>query len=318
MSLISFSQVTKKFNSEQNALCDLSFDVKEGETLVLLGRSGSGKTSALRLINRLIEPTSGVIYFNGEEIKNLDPIALRRSIGYAIQHIGLFPHMTVEENIGIVPKLLNWTEKKIRDRVDELLVIVGLDPAKFRDIRSTHLSGGQKQRVGVARALAADPPVVLMDEPFGALDPLMREQLQNEFLEIQAKIHKTIVFVTHDLSEAVKMGDRIALLDKGKLLQIATPNELIQNPANDFVEQFLGKDRFQLLLQIKSLQECVQNLKQGGSPRQSVKIALSSSLLEALAAFKLTGLQTICVFDEKKYIGDLDRSQLMESVLTYL
>lgn len=236
--LIVFERVTKEFSTHA-ALSDLNLVVHEGEILVLLGPSGSGKTTALRLINRLIEPTSGRIIINGEESTSLNPISLRRSIGYAIQDIGLFPHMTIGENIGIVPKLLGWPEAKIQNRVEELLILMGLECA---NTFPENLSGGQKQRVGLARALAADPPIILMDEPFGALDPLMRQQLQNEFLEIQSRICKTIVFVTHDLREAVKMGDRIAVFDQGKLLQVATPDILIEEPANDFIEEFLGND----------------------------------------------------------------------------
>ena len=241
--MIIFQNVTKTFAEGGFSVLDLTFEVQEGETLVLLGPSGSGKTTALRLVNRLIEPTSGKIFFNGEDLLSLDPIELRRQIGYAIQSIGLFSHMTVEENIGIVLKLLGWPQKKIEERVEQLLLMAGLEPQKFRDIFPARLSGGQKQRVGVARALAADPPVILMDEPFGALDPLMREQLQNEFLEMQLKIRKTVFFVTHDVNEAVKMGDRIAVLDKGKILQIATPNELILRPATPFIREFLGIER---------------------------------------------------------------------------
>ena len=195
--MITLDQVTKVFSDDKKAVSDLSFEVKKGETLVLLGQSGSGKTTALRLINRLIEPTTGTIFFDGEDIRTLDPILLRRKIGYAIQHIGLFLHMSVAENIGIVPKLLGWDEKRTQRRVDELLAMVGFDPDEMRHEMPSRLSGGQKQRIGVARALAADPPVILMDEPFGSLDPIIREQLQNEFLEIQSKIQKTVVFVTH-------------------------------------------------------------------------------------------------------------------------
>ncbi len=313
--MITFKNVTKRFSAGHAAVEDLSFEVKEGEILVFLGRSGSGKTTALRLINRLIEPTDGEICFKGEDIRTLDPIDLRRQIGYAIQHIGLFPHMSVEENIGIVPKLLHWSEEKIKLRVDELLLMVGLEPEKFSGILPAKLSGGQKQRIGVARALAADPPVILMDEPFGALDPLMREQLQNEFLEIQSRIQKTIVFVTHDLSEAVKMGDRIAILDKGKLIQIATPEELLHNPASDFIDQFLGKDRFQLLLQTKSLRYFLSEKKKKGG--RGI-LPVESSLMDALKTFKLTGSDTLDVMDCEACVGQLHKDKLLESLIESL
>lgn len=239
--MIVFENVSKIFSDENRGVHDLSFAVQQGEILVLLGRSGCGKTTALRLINRLIEPDKGTILYGGEDILTLDPIELRRHIGYAIQHIGLFPHMTIEENVGIVPSLLKWEKKKIKARVDELLSMVGLAPERFCHLYPSKLSGGQKQRVGVVRALAADPPVILMDEPFGALDPIMRNQLQDEFLEIQAKIRKTILFVTHDLHEALKMGDKIALLEKGRLMQLGPPSDFIDKPANPFVETFFEK-----------------------------------------------------------------------------
>lgn len=313
--MILFKKVSKSFSSGKQAVSDLSFEVRKGETLVLLGQSGSGKTTALRLINRLIDPTSGQILFDGVDITTLDPIALRRKIGYAIQHIGLFLHMTVAENIGIVPKLLNWEKHKIDARVDELLQMVGLDPETFRDQLPGGLSGGQKQRIGVARALAADPPVILMDEPFGSLDPIIREQLQNEFLEIQSKIHKTVVFVTHDLSEAVKIGDRIAVLEEGKLVQIATPEKLLEEPANGLIDAFLGKDRFQLLLQTKSLRDLKSDLTPG---EKKFKIALKSSLMETLMIFKLSGDETLSVFDDKIYVGNLTKEKLLENLITTL
>ncbi|NGX38994.1 MAG: Osmoprotectant import ATP-binding protein OsmV [Chlamydiae bacterium] len=311
--MISFQRVTKKYPTGFTGVSDLSFEVEEGEILVLLGMSGCGKTTALRLINRLIEPTSGEIFFNGQSITKFDPIALRRGIGYAIQHIGLFTHMTVAENISIVPRLLKWPEKKIEKRIDELLGMVGLDPKQFSHLYPVKLSGGQKQRVGVARALAADPPVILMDEPFGALDPLMRDQLQNEFLEIQSKIRKTVVFVTHDLSEAVKMGNRIAVLNEGKLVQIAKPAELIEKPANTFIDRFLGKDRIQLLLQTKSLGALMGELphsKNEGNPT----LEMQSSLMEALMAFKHSGSSTLSIYNQKEYLGELVKESFLQNL----
>ncbi|NGX27033.1 MAG: Glycine betaine/carnitine/choline transport ATP-binding protein OpuCA [Chlamydiae bacterium] len=311
--MIRFEKVTKRFSSGKDAVFELSFEIQKGETLVLLGRSGSGKTTALRLINRLIEATSGKIYIAEENILEHDLIDLRRHIGYAIQHIGLFPHMTVGENIGIVPTLLQWPERKIKARVEELLNMVGLEPKHFCELFPEHLSGGQKQRIGVARALAADPPIILLDEPFGALDPIMREQLQNEFLEIQSHIQKTVVFVTHDLSEAVKIGDRIAILEEGKLVQISTPEELIQNPANPFIDTFLGKDRFQLILQTQTLKKFSHALK-SRKVRSDQKVSLNSSWMEALVAFNES--ETLSVYDQETYLGDLHRKQLLESLMS--
>ena len=316
-SVIIFDKVTKTFADGFTAVSDLSFEILKGEILVFLGKSGSGKTTALRLINRLIDPTSGHILLDSEEINSLDPIKLRRKIGYAIQHIGLFLHMTVAENIGIVPSLLGWSKSRTAKRVDELLQMMGFTPSEFRDLYPRKLSGGQKQRIGVARALAADPPIILMDEPFGALDPLMREQLQNEFLEIQSKIRKTIVFVTHDLSEAVKMGDRIAVLDEGKLIQLASPQELIDSPANSFIDAFLGKDRLQLLLQTKSLQSMMADLSKK-EKKDHPQLQLKSTLMEALLAYKLQKCETLSIFDEKKYVGELPKEKLVQNLVDSL
>ena len=215
-----------------------------GEICVLVGPSGCGKTTVMRMVNRMIEPTGGDILLDGRSVRDRTPSELRREIGYAIQQIGLFPHLKISENIATVPKLLGWDKKRIRERVDELLELVQLDPHETRDRYPAQLSGGQRQRVGVARALAADPPLMLMDEPFGAIDPINREKLQNEFLRLQSDIRKTIVFVTHDIDEAIKMGDKIAVLKKGGVLaQYASPAELLSFPADKFVEDFVGADR---------------------------------------------------------------------------
>jgi len=238
-------KVTKRYpGQDQAAIEDLSLQVEAGEICVLVGPSGCGKTTAMRLVNRMIEPTEGDILIDGKSVKDRTPAELRRHVGYAIQQIGLFPHLSVADNIGTVPHLLGWDKQRISDRVDELLELVSLDPHDTRDRYPAQLSGGQRQRVGVARALAADPPLMLMDEPFGAIDPINRERLQNEFLRLQAQIKKTVVFVTHDIDEAIKIGDRIAVLKKGgKLAQYATPAELLMYPADGFVEDFVGADR---------------------------------------------------------------------------
>ena len=221
---IEFRNISYLLDHGRELLHDLNLEVRRGETLVLLGRSGSGKTTTLKLINELLSPSAGELRVNGRSIRDWDPIQLRRSIGYVIQEIGLFPHYTVEKNIGLVPKVMGWPDGKIRERVRELLTLVGLDPT-IASRYPAQLSGGQRQRVGVARALAADPPILLMDEPFGALDAITRSELQQEFLKLQAQLHKTVVFVTHDLREALLLGTRIALLENGRLVTVLTPEE---------------------------------------------------------------------------------------------
>ena len=242
---LEFREATKRYpNAEQPAVDKLSLEVPAGEICVLVGPSGCGKTTAMRLVNRMIEMSSGDILLDGVSVRTRHPADLRREIGYAIQQIGLFPHQTIADNIATVPRVLGWPRERIRARVDELIELIGLDPAETRDRYPAQLSGGQRQRVGVARALAADPPLMLMDEPFGAIDPINRERLQNELLRLQERIRKTIVFVTHDINEAIKLGDRVAVLKKGGVLaQYATPVELLMAPADDFVEDFVGSDR---------------------------------------------------------------------------
>ncbi|MEA2311432.1 MAG: osmoprotectant transport system ATP-binding protein, partial [Solirubrobacteraceae bacterium] len=241
---LEFRNVRKQYpGSTEFAVEDLSFSVPAGEICVLVGPSGCGKTTAMRMVNRMIDFTSGEILIGGRSVRERKPEALRREIGYVIQQIGLFPHRTIGENIATVPALLGWSKTRINERVEELLEVIGL-PADYGKRYPTQLSGGQRQRVGVARALAVDPPLMLMDEPFGAIDPINRERLQNEFLRLQADLRKTIVFVTHDIDEAIKMGDRIAILKEGgRLAQYATPSELLMYPAEPFVEDFVGADR---------------------------------------------------------------------------
>ena len=240
--LIRLENITKQYpGTADAAVNNLTMDVHRGEVLVLVGPSGCGKSTTLRLINRLIEPSSGRIFLNGEDVTTMNPSLLRRKIGYVIQQVGLFPHRTIAENIATVPKLLNWDKDKISARVDELLDLVGMDPEVYRDRYPKELSGGQAQRVGVARALAADPDVLLMDEPFGAIDPITRDRLQNEFLRLQQDLKKTIVFVTHDIDEAIKMGNRIAILrEQSEIAQLDTPEAILADPADEFVENFLG------------------------------------------------------------------------------
>lgn len=314
--MIIFENVNKIFKKRFKIISDLSFEIEEGETLVLLGKSGCGKTTTLKMINRLIEPTSGKIYINKQDINNLDPIALRRNIGYAVQNVGLFNHMTVFDNIAIVPKLLKWDTKKINSRVDELLELLGFFPVKnFRKRYPRQLSGGQKQRIGVARALAADPPIILMDEPFGALDPITREQVQNEFIELESDIQKTVVFVTHDILEAVKMGDRIALMDKGEIVQIATPAKLIEHPKNEFVDQFLGHHRFRLSLMTKSIKDIFTPSKEFLETRVKGKsLNIKNSIFDALDVFKTTKKDKIPIFSKRKFVGYIYKSQMPQII----
>ena len=240
--MIRLDELTKRYPGQEVPAVDaIDLEIPEGEIVILVGPSGCGKTTTLEMINRLIEPTSGRIFFEDEDVTHVNADQLRRRMGYVIQQIGLFPHQTIAQNIATVPRMLNWDDARIGDRVDELLDLVGLDPATYRDRYPKEMSGGQRQRVGVARAMAADPPVMLMDEPFGATDPITRERLQNEFLRIQEDIRKTIVFVTHDIDEAIKMGDRIAILREGShIAQYDSPEHILSDPAGDFVEQFLG------------------------------------------------------------------------------
>ncbi|HHY37946.1 MAG TPA: betaine/proline/choline family ABC transporter ATP-binding protein [Clostridia bacterium] len=235
--------VSKVYPDGTRAVSDVNLDVEEGEFVVLIGRSGCGKTTTLKLVNRLIEPTSGTIYVKGKDTRTVDPVVLRRSIGYVIQHVGLFPHMNVVDNISVVPRLLGWPKEKREKRAEELLEMVGMEPAQFRHKYPRELSGGQQQRVGVLRALASDPDLILMDEPFGALDPITRELLQDEFKRLQKNLGKTILFVTHDIDEALKLADRIVLMKDGKVHQTGTPDEILRQPADVFVRTFIGPER---------------------------------------------------------------------------
>ncbi|AXK35715.1 ATP-binding cassette domain-containing protein [Streptomyces armeniacus] len=241
--MIRFEQVSKRYRDGSMAVNDLTFDVAEGELVTLVGPSGCGKTTTVKLTNRLIEPSSGRIFLDGDDIATVDPVTLRRRIGYVIQQVGLFPHKTVLENTATVPHLLGWRREESRARAAELLELVGLDPSAHGSRYPDQLSGGQRQRVGVARALAADPPVLLMDEPFGAVDPLVREHLQNEFLRLQEVMRKTVLFVTHDIEEAVRLADRMAVFGNGRIEQFDPPAKVLDAPATPYVAEFVGADR---------------------------------------------------------------------------
>jgi len=253
--MIRFEHVTKRYADGTTAVDDLSFEVNEGELVTLVGPSGCGKTTTMKMVNRLIEPSEGRIFLDGDDISGIDPVQLRRRIGYVIQQVGLFPHKTVLDNTATVPHLLGVKRAKARERAAELLDLVGLDPAVFGDRYPDQLSGGQRQRVGVARALAADPPVLLMDEPFGAVDPVVREHLQNEFLRLQQAVRKTVLFVTHDIEEAVRLGDRIAVYGQGRIEQFDTPSTVLGAPATDYVADFVGADRGLKRLSVTPIEE---------------------------------------------------------------
>lgn len=306
--MIAFEHVEKRYPGQtQPAVQDVSFTVPEGRTCVLVGPSGCGKTTLLKMVNRLIEPTAGVVRVAGRNVAEADPVQLRRQVGYVIQQIGLFPHMTIAENVATVPRLLGWPSARIARRVDELLALVGMDPAVYRDRYPRQLSGGQAQRVGVARALAADPPIMLLDEPFGALDPITREHLQAEFLKIQQRLRKTVLFVTHDLAEAFRMGDLICILNEGRVLQVGTPDEVLARPAGAFVAAFLGTTRALRRLDLLRVDAVMRQAGAGADlpapqaaalPPPRAAVARTAPLSEALALMLAEDVTTLAVTDD--------------------
>ena len=295
--MITLERVSKQYPNGRCAPRDLDLEILDGELTVLIGPSGCGKTTTLRLINRLTEPTAGRVVVDGQDVAFVDPVALRRRIGYVIQQIGLFPHLTVGANVATIPRLLGWNRARQSARIDELLHLVGLEPSVYRDRYPHELSGGQQQRVGVARALGADPPLLLMDEPFGALDPITRVHLQDELLAIQAGVRKTIVFVTHDIYEAVKLGDAIVVLaEDGTLAQHATARELLANPASPFVESFVGADRALLLLSVTPIE---RTMLEPIEPRDHSAPSIDANVpvSDAFALMVLHGTDRIKVVD---------------------
>ena len=291
--MIELEDVVKRFPGSAHPAVDrLSLNVAQGEVCVLIGPSGCGKTTTMRLVNRLIEPDSGTVRIAGRDVMQTDPVELRRGIGYVIQQVGLFPHWTIAENVATVPRLLGWAADRTTQRVHELLTLVGIDPATAGQRYPRELSGGQKQRVGVARALAADPPVMLMDEPFGALDPITRKRMQDEFLRILRSLSKTIVFVTHDIDEAIKMGDRVAIMKDGALLQYASPERILAHPADAFVDEFVGADR---ALKRLALLECRSAMQPAGATLPAESIAAEASLRDALALMLQTNTDAVAV-----------------------
>ena len=287
--MLKIRNLTKVFGGKNKAVDNISLDVKEGEFIAFIGTSGSGKTTALRMINRMIEPTSGTIEINGKDVTHMNPVELRRSIGYVIQQIGLLPHMTIKENIVLVPKLLKWSEEKKDKIASELIQLVDL-PESYLNRYPSELSGGQQQRIGVIRALAAEQDIILMDEPFGALDPITRDTLQDLVKELQQKLNKTFIFVTHDMDEAIKLADRIVVLSKGKIVQFDTPDEILKNPANDFVRDFIGQNRLiQDRPNIRTVEEAMV---------EAIKITRDASIQDAINIMRERRVDSIFVTEE--------------------
>ncbi|MFZ0217354.1 MAG: ABC transporter ATP-binding protein [Candidatus Dormiibacterota bacterium] len=309
--MLELEHVSKRYPGGQVAVHALDLTIESGETCMLVGPSGCGKTTTLRMINRMIEPSSGRILHDGEDVRTMDPVLIRLRMGYVIQQVGLFPHLTIGDNIGTVPRLLGWDRKRIRARVGELLELVGLDPGQYTRRYPVQLSGGQQQRVGVARALAADPPVLLMDEPFGAIDRVTRERLQDEFLHIQRQVRKTIAFVTHDIDEAVKMGDRIALFREGGILeQYDAPARILARPATDFVADFLGPDRAQKRLAVVAIDPRRLDAEDGA---EAPEVAAGATLAEALSTMLLHDTDRVRVAEPGRPPGVLTISKLLET-----
>lgn len=306
--MIEFKNIVKTYDGV-GAVDNLSLKIEEGELCVLLGVSGCGKSTSLNMINRLIEPDSGEILINGKNVKEFKEEELRRSIGYVVQSIGLFPNMTVAQNVSVVPNLMKWDKEKTMKRVRELVQMVGLDVDQYIDKYPSQLSGGEAQRIGVARALAADPKILLMDEPFGAVDPLNRTNLQNEFLKLQKELHKTVVFVTHDIGEAMKMGDKIALMSKGVLQCFGTPKELLSNKDNAFVRDFMGNDSFINILN----KYTVERFRKKEVADSTNIIAPNATLKDALASMIENSVDTLCVKkDTNEMIGTITIDSIIQ------
>jgi osmoprotectant transport system ATP-binding protein len=314
--MIEFKNVRKVYEDGTEAIKGIDLMIPEGKLVALIGPSGCGKTTTMKMINKLIGLTSGTITINGKDISEKDEVELRRNIGYVIQRIGLLPHMTIEDNISLIPKLKGWKKEKYENRVEELMNLVGLEPEIYRKKYPLELSGGQQQRVGVIRALAAEPPIILMDEPFSALDPISREQLQDELKHIQNSIHKTIVFVTHDIDEALKIADEIAVMKDGKIEQVATPGELISTPANEFVRSFIGEHRLNeekneiLVADIMDDNPIFLHFEES----EYVTIPHDATLSEAAGLFVSKDPDKLVVAKGGKHIGSVSRSDILQAV----
>ncbi|MBG9490907.1 choline ABC transporter ATP-binding protein OpuBA [Bacillus subtilis] len=293
--MLTLENVSKTYRGGKKAVNNVNLKIAKGEFICFIGPSGCGKTTTMKMINRLIEPSAGKIFIDGENIMDQDPVELRRKIGYVIQQIGLFPHMTIQQNISLVPKLLKWPEQQRKERARELLKLVDMGP-EYVDRYPHELSGGQQQRIGVLRALAAEPPLILMDEPFGALDPITRDSLQEEFKKLQKTLHKTIVFVTHDMDEAIKLADRIVILKAGEIVQVGTPDDILRNPADEFVEEFIGKERL-----IQSSSPDVERVDQIMNT-QPVTITADKTLSEAIQLMRQERVDSLLVVDDERVL----------------
>ena len=314
MSAIRFEHVSKQFaRNGKYAVQDYSLEIEAGKFVVLLGPSGCGKTTTLKMVNRLYEPTSGAIYLDETDIYQLNVTALRRQIGYVIQQIGLFPHMTVAHNIAVVPELLGWSRSKINSRVDELLALVDLPPAEYRNRYPSQLSGGQQQRVGVARALAGDPKVILMDEPFGAIDAITRAGLQTELLNLQRQLKKTVLFVTHDVDEALCLADKIVVMRTGRIVQYDTPFNILTQPANDFVYELVGADDMVRQLGLLRVETAMKALPANYEPADRPTIELDDDLRHALSVLLQTGSANLTVLRQTTPVGTLSLENIRAS-----
>jgi len=288
--MLEFNNITKIFKN-QKVINNTSFTVNDGEFIVIVGPSGCGKTTTLKMINRLISPTSGNILLNGKDIMKEDIIKLRRNMGYVIQQTGLLPHLTVSENIGLLPRLEKWPEEKVAKRITELLKMIKMEPEKFEDRYPCELSGGQQQRIGVARALSTNPDIILMDEPFSALDPISRGQLQDQMFDLQQELKKTIIFVTHDMDEAIKLGDRICIMNGGNILQFDTPEEILKNPANDFVKEFIGENRIWQEPEFIKAKDIMI--------KEPAKITGSRTIIQAVGIMKSNKVDSLLIVDKE-------------------
>lgn len=314
MSAIRFDQVFLKFpGASRPAVNGCSCEVEVGQLVVILGPSGCGKTTLLKMVNRLYEPTSGKIYLNGTEIRQLKVTKLRQQIGYVIQQSGLFPHMTVAQNVAVVPKLLGWERGRTQSRIDELLTLVKLPPEEYRDRYPSQLSGGQQQRIGLARALAGDPSVMLMDEPFGAIDAITRTSLQDEILRLQRQLQKTILFVSHDVEEALRLADRILILEKGQIVQYDTPFNILTRPVNQFVHDLVGADDMVRQLSLLRVETAMKNVDRDHQLNGEPTIARHDNLRQALSLLLRTGAPKLTVLDDGAAVGTLTLEHIRDS-----
>lgn len=304
--MVRFEDISKVYHGGTKAVDSLNLEIKEGEFVCFIGPSGCGKTTTMKMINRLHEPTSGRLTVGGQDVMRTDPVKLRRGIGYVIQQVGLFPHMTIAQNVEVVPKLLGWDARERAERVEELLPIVGLDPDTYRDRYPKELSGGQQQRVGIIRAMAAKPNLILMDEPFSALDPITRESLQEEFKRLQRKYKLTIVFVTHDMDEALKLADKVVVMRAGKLVQAASPEELLRNPVDEFVAQFVGRDRLTANPELLTVADMMIT--------KPVTVDPDHGLAEAVVTMKKRRVNSLLVVDDDDRLLGIVTPKLLEKM----